>query len=96
MKLNYFLILVVFGGVLPCFAYVYGGSNLGIFGYPDHTCSKPYKPFEFRDQYELDNYRFDYERYIDCINEYVRNGNNDIRRIQSKQQDAIREAESTY
>ena len=28
-------------------AIVFGGSNLGMFGYSSHDCSKPYRPYQF-------------------------------------------------
>jgi hypothetical protein len=87
-------------------AVVYGGSNFSSFlGYPDHKCSKPlnkpYKPYSFDDQWEVDRYNDDVFRYnnsvteyVDCIQEYVDNAKNDIKRIREKANDAIREANS--
>ena len=37
-------------------AIVFGGSNLGMFGYSSHDCSKPYRPYQFNSQYEVDDY----------------------------------------
>ncbi len=76
------------------FAMVFGGSNLGIMGYPKHSCSKPYKPFEFTSQFEVDNYNRQLAMYIGCIKEYVENANNDIERIQEAAKSAIDEAKS--
>lgn len=85
-------------------AAVFGGSNLGFSGYNDHSCSKPmkpYKPYSFNSQWEIDNYNMEVENYnyqwrsyISCIEEYLENANNDIKRIQEKQQEAIDEAQS--
>lgn len=92
--------------LVPCLALaiVLGGSNLGLFGYPSHSCSKPqkpHKPFQFTDQWELDRYNAEVRRYnselelyFSCINEYIDNSKNDIRRIQEKMQEAIRDAKS--
>ena len=66
------------------------------FGYPAHSCYKPHKPYQFGSEWERDSYIRKYNQYIDCINEYVENGNNDIQRIQEKQREAIAEAESRY
>lgn len=82
--------------VTNSFSFVAGGSNLDYFGYPQHNCKKPYKPYEFRDQWELDDYKYSYNRYIKCINEYIENGNNDIQRIQEEQQRAVDEAKRNY
>jgi hypothetical protein len=73
-------------------AYVPGGTNFGILGYPEHSCRKPFKPYQFNDQYELDNYRDEVQAYIDCINEYVENAGNDIERIKESAESAIGEA----
>lgn len=86
--LTFFLLLIS----TTAFSFVSGGSNLGLMGYPEHTCSKPYKPYEFNDQYELDSYRSEVQTYINCINEYVENANNDIERIREAAQSAIDEA----
>ncbi|HEV2563395.1 MAG TPA: hypothetical protein VGT78_14760 [Rhizomicrobium sp.] len=86
-------------------AVVIGGSNLPLFGYPDHQCTKPYdkpvKPYEFHDQDEInlynsevDEYNSQLERFTACIREYLENANNDIKRIQEKAQDAVDEANS--
>lgn len=80
-------------------AIVFGGSNLGIFGYSDHECtppSKPYKPYSFSSQYQIDAYNAEVEqynskmrRYRDCIIEYVENAENDIKRVVEKANEAI-------
>lgn len=88
-------------------AIVIGGSNFQLLrGYPDHTChkpSKPYKPYEFTKQYEVDlynaevdAYNSDLRQFSDCISEYVENVANDIKRIKEKAQAAIDDLESPY
>ena len=79
---------------LPAHALIFGGTNLGFMGYPEHECMQPYKPFEFTDQFQVDQYNRDFERYIDCIKEYVENADNDIKRIQEAAEAAIDEAKS--
>ena len=81
---------------------VFGGTNFGFSGYPSHSCYKPsppYKPYSMNSQWEIDSYNrevesynADLEIYIDCINEYVENAQNDIKRIQEAASDAIDEA----
>ena len=84
---------------------VFGGSNLSVMGYPDHRCRPPYtkprKPYSFTSQYEIDSYNrkvetynFQMREYENCISEYVGNAKRDIKRIQEKTNDAIREANS--
>lgn len=86
-------------------AIVFGGSNLGMFGYPGHTCtppySKPFKPYKFYSQgdvdlynYQVENYNRQRRSYLNCIREYVDNAKNDIERIREKTNEAINEANS--
>ena len=91
-KIALIALLAGFAFSTPALALVFGGTNFGFMGYPDHTCSEPYKPYQFTDQYQVDRYNRDMEEYIDCINEYVDNAANDIKRIQESAQSAIDEA----
>jgi hypothetical protein len=86
-------------------AVVFGGSNLDFLGYPSHQCSppysKPFKPYSFNSQYEIDTYNMeveDYnsqlETYRSCIREYVENAKSDIERIREKANEAVEEANS--
>jgi len=97
--------LLTVGFPIFSFGLVIGGSNFGIFGYPSHECnppySKPYKPFSFNYQWEIDQYNSEVEIYnrelqefLDCIDEYVNNAKNDIERIREKANEAINEANS--
>jgi hypothetical protein len=74
-------------------AIVFGPSNLPLMGYPDPRCYAPSPPYS-NDQYAWESFRSDANQYIDCVNEYVEAGNNDIERIQEAQQDALREADA--
>lgn len=38
---------------------------------PSHSCSKPYKPYEFNSQWELDNFNNDVENYKRCISNFI-------------------------
>lgn len=87
-------IIMICSVSVPSHAIVLGGSNLSFVGYPEHACYKPYKPYQFHDEYEIDSYRYEVETYINCINEYVENSNNDIQRIQEAAQSALDEANS--
>ncbi len=83
-------------------ALVFGGSNLGVMGYPSHDCSKPtepFKPYSSNSQWEIDSYNSDVElynsqlqQYTDCIDEFVENAKNDINQIKEKAQKAIDES----
>lgn len=80
-------------------ALVFGGSNLGFMGYPSHNCikpSEPYKPYSFNSQWEIDaynnevdSYNSEFKQYARCIEEYIENADNDIKRVKEKAQEAI-------
>lgn len=80
----------------PALAIVIGGSNLGFLGYPKHDCHKPYYPTSFSSEWERDRYIDEWNAFIDCINEYVEAGKNDIDRINEAQREAISDAGSRY
>lgn len=63
------------------FAFVIGGSNLGIMGYPEFNFYLPYDPS-----------RNDIARYVEEAKEYVENCNNDIQRIHEAKLEAISQA----
>ena len=72
-------------------AAVFGGSNLGYGGYPEFTQMEPTPPYS-NDQYAWDNYRREVERYTSDVKEYLEDANNDMKRIQEAQQEAIDKA----
>lgn len=81
--------------ISPVSAYVSGGSNLGFMGYPECSCRKPMKTF-ISSKWELDDYKFQHARYIDCVNEYIDNANKDIRRIKEKAEQSLEEANRNF
>ena len=58
---------------------------------PSPYCSKPYKPFEFTSQWELDNFNAEVQRYRNCIEEFVEEQERAIRNHQQAADDAIEE-----
>lgn len=66
---------------LPSMAIVLGGSNLDFMGYPQPRTYISFDP----DEEEL-------RQYLDEIDEYVENCDNDIRRILEARNNAIEEA----
>lgn len=58
---------------------------------PSHSCSKPYKPYEFRDQYEIDNFMRQVEAFKQCINDFVEEMNDAARKHQEAAEEAIDE-----
>lgn len=74
-------------------ATVFGPSNMSFTGYPDPRCYQPSVPFS-DDHYAWDSFRSQVRTYVDCVNNYVEAGNNDIQRIRDAQDEAIRDAEN--
>lgn len=74
-------------------AIVLGPSNLGIFGYEDMDCHEPYMPYRL-DEFALRSLRFDVDQYVDCVNEYIEAGDNDIERIVEAQEEARHAADA--
>lgn len=60
-------------------------------GSPSHYCSKPYKPFQFSSQYEIDSFRDDVERYKRCIMDFIDEQDNAITSHEGAKSDAIDE-----
>lgn len=58
---------------------------------PSHYCSKPYKPYEFNSQWEIDNFLSEVEDYRNCIEEFVDEQQSAIRKHQQAADDAIDE-----
>ena len=58
---------------------------------PSHSCSKPYKPYRFNDQYELDNFRSEVESYKQCIEDFVEEQNDAVRKHHDAAEEAIDE-----
>ncbi len=58
---------------------------------PSHSCSKPYKPIEFNDQHEIDNFMNEVEAYKQCISDFVEEQNDAARKHQNAAEEAIDE-----
>ena len=58
---------------------------------PSPSCSKPYKPYEFSSQYELDSFNDDVQRYKRCIQDFVDEQNDAVTKHQQAADDAIDE-----
>lgn len=103
VSLSVSLFLVLLLG-LPglAFAQAAGDSLLGPAGYPSHRCTKPARPNlpgEVRTQAELlmhedqvRQYNQQAKAYTDCINAYLKVAGDDARRIQSRMDEAVAEA----
>ncbi len=58
---------------------------------PSHYCSKPYKPYEFNDQYEIDNFMNEVEAYKQCLSDFVDEQNDAATKHQNAAEEAIDE-----
>jgi len=58
---------------------------------PSHSCSKPYKPYQFTEQYQIDNFQYEVETYKNCIQDFVDEQNDAARNHQNAAQEAIDE-----
>lgn len=85
--------LTVFAGLMlvsaTAGAVVFGGSNLGLFGYPEAKCYKPTRPYDLSDEYAVNRYNSDLREYKRCLTEYVENANNDMKRIREAVEEAL-------
>jgi hypothetical protein len=83
--MKYFILLtliLILSTSIALASSVYGGTNFGYSGYPDHSCRKPYDRTN----------TYARQSYVKCINDYIENANNDVKRINEAQQEAISEA----
>ena len=92
MKKAILTILVFLFVTSDAAAIVFGGSNLGIFGYPEFNGFRPSRPYS-QDSYSRQNYRREMENYLDEINGYLENARNDILRIREAMEAAQSEAD---
>lgn len=58
---------------------------------PSHSCSKPYKPYQFNSQWELDNFNDEVQSFKRCISDFVDEQNEAAQRHQEAASDAIDE-----
>ncbi|MCQ4266751.1 hypothetical protein NAV28_05925 [Pseudomonas stutzeri] len=58
---------------------------------PSSDCSKPDKPYEFEDEWELDNFNSEVEDYKQCISDFVDEQNEAVRYHQNAAQESIDE-----
>lgn len=103
-KIMILLCMLLLTAGADSFAQVEGGSNLGAFGYPSHSCvkpaaQKPSGPALFKDDAELDaynrsvdTYNAEAKPYMECMQKYINDSYKDMERIKEKAQSAIDEA----
>lgn len=82
MKFEKKLILIMLLLPLPIFADMFT---------PSPSCTKPYKPYQFNEQYEIDSYNDNVQRYKRCIQDFVDKQNKAVSKHQQAADDAIDE-----
>jgi hypothetical protein len=58
---------------------------------PSHSCSKPYKPYQFSSDWEVRQFQDEVEDYKRCINDFVEEQEDAVRKHQEAAQEAIDE-----
>lgn len=58
---------------------------------PSHTCSKPYVPTSFSSNSELESFKLDVEQYKRCIEDFVNDQKDAIKKHKEAADDAIDE-----
>jgi hypothetical protein len=58
---------------------------------PTPSCSKPYKPYEFTYQYQVDSFNDDVQRYKRCIQDFIDEQDNAVKTHQQAADNAIEE-----
>lgn len=58
---------------------------------PSHYCSKPYKPYDFADEWAVQRFKDDVETYQSCIEDFVEEQRNAIKKHQKAAAEAIDE-----
>lgn len=58
---------------------------------PSHLCSKPYKPFQFNSEWELENFTNQVRSYKTCIMDFIEEQEDAIQKHQDAAEEAITE-----
>lgn len=58
---------------------------------PSHSCTKPYKPYQFTSQWEVDSFNSSVRLYKQCINDFIEEQNDAIRTHQNATTEAVDE-----
>lgn len=61
---------------------------------PSHSCRKPYKPFSFSNQWEVDSFNDDVRQYRKCIEEFIEEQQEAIDNHRQAAEEAIDDWES--
>lgn len=56
---------------------------------PSHPCRKPIKPYEFKDEWEIESFKDDVDRYKRCIEDFVEEQEEAIEAHQNAASEAV-------
>ena len=58
---------------------------------PSHYCNKPYKPYQFSSDYEIQRFNQEVETYKNCMSDFIDEQNDAARKHQRAAEEAIDE-----
>lgn len=58
---------------------------------PSHSCSRPYKPYQFNDEWEVQRFESEVQRYKQCIEDFVEEQEDEIQNHRDAAEEAIDE-----
>jgi len=90
MKMTKRLLCVV--AALAC-AVLPAMASAGIYSerMPTHSCRKPYKPYKFNSEWEVQNFKDEVDRYKRCLKDFVQDQKDAIDQHQEAANDAVDE-----
>jgi hypothetical protein len=76
-------------GVMVIFFWLGTSNGFADMFSPSHSCYKPSKPYQFNSEWEVSNFKSEVENYRNCINDFVDEQNDAIRKHKNAAEDAI-------
>ena len=73
-----------------CLLFFTASTQADIFS-PSHSCRKPYKPYKFNNEWEVQNFKNGVEAYRRCIEDFVDEQSSAARKHQDAADGAIEE-----
>ena len=61
-----------------------------------HSCLKPYKPYKFEDEYELERFKGNVEEYTQCIDDFIEEQNDEAQEHLNAAEEAADEKRTGY
>jgi hypothetical protein len=70
-KISRLINILTLGYIILSMIIITPAFSFGDSWQPSHDCHKPIKPFSFTSQRELDNFRWEVDRYKKCIEDFI-------------------------